>query len=339
MYPLSTFVSVMSAGFDRTNDFIPGVDYTVQDKSLFIILSSDKWDNVEQVRTSSVSALDYISADSQVLTSLAVFNITNQPFLTGEEDYFYRLTELAWVSAVNLKGRNFIIYPSTKSAYYRYSGSGVNGNIVIKGNDFEWLSLTNCSLSGIILPVGRPLTAFSSFQNERTNLDPENFSSFIQHLCAYGKNNITFLQKYDAGYNGDDSQTGYNPFKNLTPAAGTAWHYLTAEKSCNYFYTAPPAPPPPPKNNVLIASSNITGVDGTYTLVSLIAPVGTDTTRGYWSNSQGSKLFFNSNTDVWFISAFPDLDYIGLQATNNPWDVTTWDPVAGGSVPTVTEIV
>lgn len=338
MYPLSTFVTLFSGGEICTNNFIPGVDYKVEDKSLYVILSSERWDCIEKVNTSPVSALDYISADSQVLTSLAVFNMTNQPFLTAEQDYYYHLTDLAWVSAVGLKGRNFIIYPGTNSAYYRHSGSGIAGNVVIKDNDITNLILTNCSVSGIILPTNRPLSALGGFSNEKTWLDPQNFSSLIEHLCTYGKNYINFFQKYDAGFNGGDGETGFNPFKHLTPSAGTAWHHLTAEKSCSYYYTSPPPPPPPAKNNALIADSNIAGTNGTYTLISLTAPVGSDTTRGYWrNNSSGSKLFFNSNTDVWFISGSV-VDYFGLENVNNPWSVTTWVPDTGGTTPTVTEI-
>ena len=248
MYTLSAAVSLydgFGSGNNIVNNFIEGVDYALSGKSIFAILSSTKWNDVA-IMTTSVSALDYVSADTQSLTSLFSFtlNSTNQPYLTGQNNYYMNTP---FISAVGYQGKDLYIYPGTILAYYR-DGLPTQGygNIVFTGSDINYIRLVNCALSGVVISNQVTLSGLILFENIKTFIatDPQVFSTFIQHLCTYAPNNGNFYQEGEKGYNNftPTPPNTMNPFKTLDVAGTTAMHHLTTIKNWTYNYTPDPAP-------------------------------------------------------------------------------------------------
>ena len=339
MYPLSTFATLYDNGGNSNyaNSFVEGVDYFTNQNSAYIALSSTLWNNVTRIDTSPVSALTYINADGRVLSSLNtfIFNATNQPYLSSNNYYYYLNSGL--ISAVGYSGNQLNIWQGTSIVYLRDSSFNGSGVAFISGNSLEYFTLINCAVSSIVIPPWFNLTGFKRFTNSRTYLDPVSLSNFLVHLCTYAPANGTLEQFYERGYN-DIPNTNNNPYKQLNESGKTAMNYLTSVKNWTYSFLPDPSPPPSKKNNLLVTSTNISTLSGPYNFISFNAPIGSDSTRGFWLNTKGAKLFFNSGTSVWFISG-NSLDYFGLEATSDPWDVLTWVPNSGGTIPSVVKII
>lgn len=241
MYPLSAFiVAVSGANNVCTNNFKLNEDYYVFDKSAYIALSSEKWNDVTKVYTSPVSALDYISVSNDYIPSLTQFTLgPNQPFLSGGDRYFYKIaTESGFISGYGFLGDTFVIYSPVVFCNVSNSFFDGSGNLTIASSQLQLLYVNNCAISGIYISQNTTLSGLTNVYFGGTYLAASNgtFDEFLIHLAQYGPTNGSFVVLDDAGYNNNPPSL-MNPFNSLNAQGQTAMHTLTTTKG--WSYTAP----------------------------------------------------------------------------------------------------
>lgn len=240
MYPLSAFVTLLDGSLNNiTNTFTESQDYFLSGKSVFLALSSTKLNDIYRVYTSPLSSLDYITASSDNIPNLLVFAIgSNQPYLSGEDRYFYKTVTNGFLSGHTFKGRNLIIYPQISFVTVTHSEFDNSGNIDIRSSDLASLYIHNCAVSGIFISLGVELSALTYLYFGNTYLaggTGGNFETFLAHLCTYGPNNGFIYQTGEAGYQGSPP-SNFNPFTMLNYIGQTAMHHLTTIKGWGYSY-------------------------------------------------------------------------------------------------------
>ena len=234
MYPLSTFSMLVDlSNKDITNTFVLDEDYIVNGKSVYIVLSSSKWDNVAKVYTSPVSALDFISASVDTLSSLMLFSLgPNQPYLSGSDRYFYKVaSEYGFLSGYGFNGENLFILDPVYFCTITNSPFNSSGNIIIDSKEIRSLYIYNCSITGIFISQNVSVSSLSNIYFGSTYLIKSSgiFENFLSILAETGPNNGNIYQMDNLGYNNDNSEN-FDPFLFLDFQGLTAIDSLTGTK-------------------------------------------------------------------------------------------------------------